>query len=165
MSYFSVIFFFGLCACDAFTDADAHLSRTVVVYFELNRCIADDWNSQNEFSTLVCSGNPSSVPTARFLQLQFVDFSIDTSVQNRFFAVSDTVLVARAFCSGHAAAVDASGHCTCEHNTAGMMCEACLPLFNRKPWLAATGVDANPCLACTCSGNADVCEYVSPLFT
>ena len=129
----------------------------------MNWCITDDCNSRNdyEFSTVPCSGNPSSAPTARFLQLRFVDFSIDTSAQNRFFAVSDTALVARAFCNGHASAVDASGHCVCEHNTTGMTCGACMPLFNRKPWLAASGVDANPCLACTCSGNADVCEYVS----
>jgi hypothetical protein len=112
---------------------------------------------------VLCSGDPSTAPYVRFLQLRFVDFSSETTLQNRFFAVSNTELVTRVHCNGHAAGVDVSDQCICEHNTTGVACDACMPLFNSKPWLSGSGVDANECVACDCGGNADMCEYNATL--
>ena len=35
--------------------------------------------------------------------------------------------------------------CRCQHNTDGVNCEKCLPMFNDKPWARATESSANEC--------------------
>ncbi len=49
--------------------------------------------------------------------------------------------------------------CECKHNTAGLNCELCLPLYNARPWAAATIDDANSCKKCECNGHAEECEF------
>lgn len=67
-----------------------------------------------------------------------------------FYAVSALQVVGRPNCNGHASATATSGGvvaCLCQHNTTGVACTACLPLFNRKPW--ARGINdtvANECV-------------------
>lgn len=83
-----------------------------------------------------------------------------------FYQLASIKLNSRCWCNGHASVCSRDGGCECEHNTAGLFCDECLPLFNEEPW--RRGVDAvtpNPCIACDgdesgpCSGQAGACVY------
>lgn len=38
--------------------------------------------------------------------------------------------------------------CSCVHNTCGLSCEKCCPMFNQRPFRMATAVEVNPCERC-----------------
>lgn len=56
---------------------------------------------------------------------------------------------------------DRMTHATCEclHNTDGSNCQQCLPLYNDKPWAAATIENPNICQKCECNNHAEICEF------
>ena len=74
-------------------------------------------------------------------------------LRSYYFAIIDLTVGGRCKCNGHAASCDEKQQpggliqlrCTCEHNTAGVDCEECLPLFNDRPWARATEDAANEC--------------------
>ncbi|XP_047134254.1 laminin subunit gamma-1 [Hydra vulgaris] len=87
-------------------------------------------------------------------------------LKSYYFAVSDIAVGGRCHCHGHAstcAHLQGKLYCECDHNTAGMDCEKCLPLFNDRPWRAAQD-SANPCKACDCNGLADECVFDEQLW-
>ena len=86
-------------------------------------------------------------------------YSEQMRARHRYFAISEIFISGRACtCNGHASACDGS-LCVCQHNTMGLNCEQCLPLFNNRPWLAGTSSSANECQKCTCNGHSESCEY------
>uniref|UniRef100_A0A1I7SML4 BMA-LAM-1 n=1 Tax=Bursaphelenchus xylophilus TaxID=6326 RepID=A0A1I7SML4_BURXY len=88
-----------------------------------------------------------------------------------YYSISDIAIGGRCQCNGHAReCVPSTGPginkmvCKCEHNTAGVDCEECAPLFHDRPWRAATGNDANECLPCECNGLASSCFFDEKLY-
>ncbi|KAL0962909.1 hypothetical protein UPYG_G00347010 [Umbra pygmaea] len=92
------------------------------------------------------------------------------------FAVYDLIVKGSCFCNGHAEqCVPASryrpvrdrtnhvvhGKCVCRHNTAGVHCERCAPLYNDRPWQPADGLTGAPheCRRCKCNGHAQSCTF------
>lgn len=89
-------------------------------------------------------------------------------LRSYYFAISNIAVGGRCKCNGHASACDTVKgilQCKCEHNTAGIDCEKCLPLFNDRPWRKGSGKSANPCIRCTCNGLADSCIFDKQLWT
>lgn len=78
-----------------------------------------------------------------------------------FYSLRFIKIGARLDCGGHAnEAKDFNSkdviECNCAHNTCGVNCEKCCPLYNQRPYKAATYTDANPCEQC------EVCELRTP---
>ncbi|KAL5012460.1 hypothetical protein ScPMuIL_011011 [Solemya velum] len=87
-----------------------------------------------------------------------------------YYAISDVKLVARCFCYQHASLCydgpNGTSLCQCKHNTAGVNCESCLPLYNNKPWRPGSyhpypKGTANECVKCQCNDHADSCTFSS----
>lgn len=86
-----------------------------------------------------------------------------------YYAIIDITVVGKCDCNGHASKCvphdngvggrQAPLVCVCEHFTAGVDCEKCLPFYNNKPWAKATSRNAHPCEVCDCNGLADTCEF------
>lgn len=74
-------------------------------------------------------------------------------LRSYYFAIIDLAVGGRCKCNGHAASCKnyqlPNGRqelrCVCEHNTAGVDCMECRPLFNNRPWARATEDSANEC--------------------
>ena len=63
-----------------------------------------------------------------------------------YYDITDIEIHGRCHCNGHAPYCDSKKQCFCQHNTAGVDCERCLPLFNNKPWKPAEASNKpNPC--------------------
>uniref|UniRef100_A0A8C8SXG5 Netrin-4 n=1 Tax=Pelusios castaneus TaxID=367368 RepID=A0A8C8SXG5_9SAUR len=93
------------------------------------------------------------------------------------YAIYDFIVKGSCFCNGHAdhcvpiagfRPVKASGvfhmvhgRCMCKHNTAGLHCQQCAPLYNDQPWQAANGKTGAPkeCRSCKCNGHAETCHF------
>lgn len=74
----------------------------------------------------------------------------ETYLNQFYYAISDIQIASRCKCNGHAQWCDYPNekgkNCDCYHNTAGDDCERCKPLYNNKPWKAATSKSQpNPC--------------------
>ena len=75
-------------------------------------------------------------------------------LRSYYFAIIDLTVGGRCKCNGHGASCknyqQPDGRlelrCVCEHNTAGVDCMECRPLFNNRPWARATEDSANQCL-------------------
>ncbi|XP_025038005.1 netrin-4 isoform X3 [Pelodiscus sinensis] len=88
--------------------------------------------------------------------------------QSQHYAIYDFIVKGSCFCNGHAdhcvpvagfRPVKAAGvfqvvhgRCMCKHNTAGLHCQHCAPLYNDQPWQAANGKTGAPkeCRLCSC---------------
>ena len=74
-------------------------------------------------------------------------------LRSYYFAIIDLAVGGRCKCNGHAANCEKkqlpSGkmelRCICQHNTAGVDCQECKPLYNDRPWARATKDNANVC--------------------
>ena len=76
-------------------------------------------------------------------------------LRSYYYAITDLTVVGKCDCNGHASQClprdkGNSGRqaplvCVCEHNTAGVDCEKCLPFYNNKPWAKATSTNAHAC--------------------
>ena len=105
-------------------------------------------------------------------------FPDDNEVYEKYYyAINQISIIGSCLCYGHAnqcKVMDDSidydqedkekeriTHATCEclHNTDGLNCERCLPLYNDKPWAAATINDPKICQKCECNDHAESCEF------
>ncbi|XP_017596587.1 PREDICTED: laminin subunit beta-3 [Corvus brachyrhynchos] len=84
-----------------------------------------------------------------------------------FYAVTEMQVLGSCFCHGHAErcapagdqhSTQVSGHCVCQHNTAGPHCERCAALFNARPWAPAEDSDPHECQRCDCNGHSSSCH-------
>ncbi|XP_012994341.3 netrin-4 [Esox lucius] len=92
------------------------------------------------------------------------------------YAIYDFIVKGSCLCNGHAEHCVPSGgyrpvkqrtnhvvhgRCVCRHNTAGHHCERCAPLYNDRPWQAASGITGAPheCKKCVCHGHAHSCHF------
>lgn len=82
-------------------------------------------------------------------------FGFPVVLQSYYYAISDIAIGGRCKCNGHAnQCVISSSYenrvskevCKCEHNTYGDDCEQCHPMFQDRPWRAATETEGNECL-------------------
>ncbi len=78
-------------------------------------------------------------------------------LKSYYYAISDIAVGARCKCNGHASQCrretsDGPLACVCEHNTAGVDCDRCAPMYNDIPWAPSTHVRPHECLACNCNG-------------
>ncbi|XP_055895968.1 laminin subunit gamma-1-like [Biomphalaria glabrata] len=93
-------------------------------------------------------------------------------LKSYFYAISDLSVGARCKCNGHAREcrsvrgqdLEERLECVCEHYTAGVDCEKCLPFYNDRPWGRATETNVNECVACDCNGLSETCEFDPELF-
>ncbi|XP_015786767.1 laminin subunit gamma-1-like [Tetranychus urticae] len=84
-----------------------------------------------------------------------------------YYAISDLSVGGRCKCNGHADECKTQDPndpysqlmCVCQHNTTGINCEKCLPLYNDQEWGVATFEDAHECQPCNCNGRAVECVF------
>ena len=74
----------------------------------------------------------------------------ESNLKQFYYAISDITIASRCKCNGHAKWCDypneSGKNCDCYHDTAGDDCEMCKPLYNNKPWRAASSESQpNPC--------------------
>ncbi|KAF4796172.1 hypothetical protein TURU_086338 [Turdus rufiventris] len=90
-----------------------------------------------------------------------------------FYAVTELQVLGSCFCHGHAErcspagnqhSTQVSGHCECQHNTAGPHCERCAALFNARPWAPAEDSDPHECQRCDCNGHSSSCHFDPELY-
>ena len=79
-----------------------------------------------------------------------LDIKTEQIFNQYYYSIAELRVIARCQCHGHAEYCDYPNYsgkdCDCKHNTEGEDCERCKPLFNNKPWMAATSEnDPNPC--------------------
>jgi hypothetical protein len=91
-----------------------------------------------------------------------------------YYAISQIRVLGTCFCNGHASRcvkadrVQYDEHslkhmvhsqCACEHNTEGVNCERCMPLYNDRKWSPARNGFANECKRCECNSHSARCVY------
>ncbi|CAH1787412.1 unnamed protein product [Owenia fusiformis] len=82
-----------------------------------------------------------------------------------YYAIGNMDLKTSCACYGHSSECtgENKNQCVCEHNTMGLHCEECLPLFNNKPWKMGSIINSqslsNACEDCGCHGHATSCIY------
>nr|XP_022325556.1 laminin subunit gamma-1-like [Crassostrea virginica] len=96
-------------------------------------------------------------------------FGDERVLKSYYYAISDIGIGARCKCNGHASECfvpngEDSEVCRCEHNTDGIECDRCLPMYNDKPWARATQTSANECQRCECNNKADRCYFDEDLY-
>ena len=99
---------------------------------------------------------------ATHIRLEIMQF-ISSDISEQYFAINELSVQGQAcICNGHAEMCSGAS-CICQHQTTGAHCEACLPLYNNKPWAEGTVSSANECEMCICNNHATSCEYDSDL--
>lgn len=138
------------------TSESAPLPNQVVNFRVLdtgNRPEAGDYSSSSELQ---------SFARATHLRLELIEWNTELAGE-QYFAIDEVrVFGQECLCNGHAHTCSGSA-CLCQHNTAGTNCQRCLPLFNSKPWAAATASSANLCEGCECNNHAASCVYNATL--
>ncbi|NXE92810.1 LAMB3 protein, partial [Menura novaehollandiae] len=98
-----------------------------------------------------------------------------------FYAVTEMQVLGSCFCHGHAercappgdqhpmdgshvVSAQVSGHCVCQHNTAGPHCGRCADLYNARPWAPAEDHDPHECQRCECHGHSSSCHFDPELY-
>ncbi|XP_066192014.1 laminin subunit beta-3 [Sylvia atricapilla] len=89
-----------------------------------------------------------------------------------FYALTEMQVLGSCFCHGHAERCapaggqpsTVSGHCVCQHNTAGPHCERCAALFNAQPWAPAEDSHPHECQRCECNGHSSSCHFDPELY-
>lgn len=95
---------------------------------------------------------------ATHIRLELLHF-ISSEPSEQYFAIKEIAVQGQAcICNGHADTCTGSV-CVCQHQTAGIHCESCLPLYNNKPWAAGTMSSANECEMCVCNDHAASCGF------
>jgi laminin beta 1 len=111
----------------------------------------------------------------------FGDDLLDTRDEIRekyYYALYEMVVRGSCLCNGHSnkcmpvkdARYDSDtagmvhGQCVCQHNTDGVNCERCLPLYNDRPWMAARAGKTNECKRCECNNHATECHFDETVF-
>ena len=142
---------------------DFTLARYVRLRLQKMRSLNADLMSSGQFSSAHQPTNSSSGGASIGGQQQPPP---DRSLFRRlFYSIKDISIGGQCLCHGHASscatatADAANGHCRCEHNTCGPSCDKCCPLFNQRPWRAATPNDAAQCESCQCFGHSRHCRY------
>ena len=89
----------------------------------------------------------------------------ETVTRRYFYSIKDITIGGRCDCNGHADEClsdetnDWKLTCQCKHNTMGISCGECLPLFNQHKWQHAERGQINECVQCNCHNHADSCYY------
>ena len=89
----------------------------------------------------------------------------ETVTRRYYYSIKDITIGGRCDCNGHAdkcladAANDFKLACQCKHNTQGISCGECKPLFNQRKWRHAERNNDNECEQCNCHNHADSCFY------
>ncbi|GAB0100124.1 laminin subunit alpha-1 [Sergentomyia squamirostris] len=114
---------------------------------------------------------------ARYIRLRFtrmhsltkngVEWLLDDAAMAKrsFYSVKSIRIGGRCACSGHAAYCHHDEElsnllqCSCKHNTCGVNCEQCCPLYNQHRYLPGNTTHANECEICQCHGHATSCRH------
>ncbi|XP_033642862.1 laminin subunit gamma-1-like [Asterias rubens] len=99
-------------------------------------------------------------------------FEVPDVLRSYYYAISDFSIGGRCKCNGHASECINSTNrdsgvrlvCRCEHFTAGVDCNECLPFYNDAPWKPATSLEVNECQACNCNGRSNRCTFDQDLY-
>ncbi|EDO36523.1 predicted protein, partial [Nematostella vectensis] len=93
-------------------------------------------------------------------------------LRSYYYAIIDLSIGGRCKCNGHASECEETRlwdgqtrlQCKCQHDTEGVDCERCKPLYNDRPWARASSRNANECVRCNCNGLAESCVFDEALY-
>ena len=105
---------------------------------------------------------------ATHLRLKFLDYfnNSNTFLEHLYYGIFEVSTSSRCACNGHAARCNfstSSYTCNCTHNTMGIRCQQCLPMYNNKPWRPGIITEEYNCVICNCNNHAVSCHYNSTL--
>jgi coxsackievirus/adenovirus receptor len=100
---------------------------------------------------------------------------LHSTTSKYYYAISELMVMGFCSCNGHATKCTRANHvdydldafdhmvharCECLHNTTGLNCERCLPLYNDLPWRSGgENGHLNECKKCECNEHATSCHF------